>query len=171
MLYKCKHGIRAPDKCCADSVLITKEDVMTLLDTERGFEIYPSDSQEIERCDKLMQENPNAIFVFGSNTLGRHGKGAAKTARDHYGAIQGEGEGPMGRSYAIPTKLKPYDKGLPLDEIQVGVYYFLNYAAIQTELLFVVTRIGCGEAGYFDADIAPMFKNAPSNCYLPPGWR
>lgn len=46
----------------------------------------------------------NVVFVFGSNPEGRHGAGAAKTARLHFGAIYGQGEGLQGRSYAIPTK-------------------------------------------------------------------
>ena len=29
----------------------------------------------------------NTIFVFGSNTEGRHGAGAAKVAREQFGAI------------------------------------------------------------------------------------
>lgn len=44
------------------------------------------------------------IFVFGSNLAGRHGKGAALYARQHYGAIYGQGVGRQGNSYAIPTK-------------------------------------------------------------------
>jgi len=44
------------------------------------------------------------IFVFGSNLAGRHGAGAAKIANRLYGAIYGAGVGPMGNSYAIPTK-------------------------------------------------------------------
>ena len=44
------------------------------------------------------------IFVFGSNLAGRHGKGAAKFAKDYHGAIYGRGVGLQGTSYAIPTK-------------------------------------------------------------------
>jgi len=44
------------------------------------------------------------IFVFGSNESGIHGAGAAKVARDLYGAKLGVGFGPMGRCWAIPTK-------------------------------------------------------------------
>lgn len=36
---------------------------------------------------------------------------------------------------------------------------------------FQVTRIGCGLAGYRDADIAPLFACAPANCHLPAEWR
>ena len=46
----------------------------------------------------------NTIFVFGSNPEGRHGAGAAKIAREQFGAIYGQGEGLQGNSYALPTK-------------------------------------------------------------------
>ena len=46
----------------------------------------------------------NTIFVFGSNIEGRHGAGAAKVAREQFGAIYGQGQGLHGNSYALPTK-------------------------------------------------------------------
>ena len=46
----------------------------------------------------------NTIFVFGSNTEGRHGAGAAKVSREQFGAIYGQGQGLQGNSYALPTK-------------------------------------------------------------------
>ena len=110
------------------------------------------------------------IFVFGSNLAGRHGKGAALFARNHRGAIYGIGKGPQGYSYAIPTKtagLKP----IPLDEIELEVLNFLAYARSKPELVFEITKIGCGLAGYKEEQIAPMFRDAPSNCELPKGWR
>lgn len=112
----------------------------------------------------------DAIFVFGSNLAGRHGLGAARFAMTHHGAKFGQGIGRQGYSYAIPTKdrdLRP----LPLDIIKIHVQGFLTYAAQHPELVFQVTRIGCGLAGYSDVDISPMFKEAPSNCELPIGWR
>ena len=112
----------------------------------------------------------NTIFVFGSNLAGRHGKGAALTARLYHGAIYGQGNGKQGNSYAIPTK-DIYLRSLPLDTIQFYVEIFINYAKQHPELTFFVTRIGCGLAGYTDTQIAPMFKNAPSNCELPLTWR
>lgn len=110
------------------------------------------------------------IFVFGSNLAGRHGKGAAVTARLYHGAQYGQGVGRQGNSYAIPTK-DVYLKSLPLDKIEFYVRLFLCYANDHPELSFFVTRIGCGLAGYKDKDIAPMFKNAPTNCELPITWR
>jgi hypothetical protein len=41
------------------------------------------------------------VFVFGSNLAGRHGKGAAKYAHEHWGAVYGEGIGRTGNAYAI----------------------------------------------------------------------
>jgi hypothetical protein len=110
------------------------------------------------------------IFVFGSNLAGRHGAGAALFARQHHGAINGLGFGPQGSSYAIPTKDQNIIT-LTLPRIAHYVFVFLEYARAHPELTFDVTRIGCGLAGYDDADISPMFKDAPENCRLPDGWR
>lgn len=109
-------------------------------------------------------------FVFGSNLAGKHGKGAALTARNEYGAKYGVGVGRTGNAYAIPTKdaqLHP----LPLDWIENYVAEFLDYARAHPELEFFVTRVGCGLAGYKETDIKPMFRDAPVNCELPEGWR
>lgn len=46
----------------------------------------------------------NTIFVFGSNPEGIHGTGAAKVAREQFGAHYGQGAGIQGNSYALPTK-------------------------------------------------------------------
>lgn len=40
------------------------------------------------------------VFVFGSNLAGRHGKGAALWARQHRGAVYGQGIGLQGNSCA-----------------------------------------------------------------------
>lgn len=110
------------------------------------------------------------IFVFGSNLAGRHGKGAARTAKLYHGAIYGQGIGKQGNSYTIPTKDANL-KTLSLHTIEKHVMDFKEYARQHPELEFFVTRIGCGLAGYTDAVIAPMFKNAPPNCKLPLTWR
>lgn len=107
------------------------------------------------------------IFVFGSNLAGRHGKGAALYARQHHGAIYGQGVGLQGSSYAIPTKDGRLHT-LPLTIINMYVDAFKQFATKHPEMAFQVTAIGCGLAGYKPEEIAPMFADAPPNCILPP---
>ena len=118
----------------------------------------------------MLTPPPGAIFVFGSNLAGRHGAGAALTARREYGAIYSVGKGPQGNAYAIPTKDARF-ASLSLATIRRYVGEFLIYAIAHPDLTFFVTRIGCGLAGYTDEDIAPFFRGAPENCLLPEGWR
>jgi len=109
------------------------------------------------------------IWVFGSNTRGLHGAGAALVAADRFGAVVGVGEGPTGRAYAIPTK----DDKLrvrTLSEIELSVKAFLRYAAELPQERFFITRIGTGLAGFKDREIGPFFKGAPDNCSLPESW-
>ncbi len=112
----------------------------------------------------------SSIFVFGSNLAGRHGAGAAYTARKYHGAVYGEGEGRTGNAYAIPTLDAQFCK-LQLRRIHAAVHDFTDYALAHPELTFFVTRIGCGLAGFTDGEIAPMFKQVPGNCSLPIEWK
>lgn len=125
---------------------------------------------DTKRVRRLMG-NPNHIFVFGSNLEGVHGKGAALEAKARYGAKQGQGVGRQGAAYAIPTKVSWRSrKGMPVHIIAEHVNVFLLYARMRSDLTFVLTRIGCGYAGYQGTDIAPLFRFAPKNVILPTGW-
>lgn len=115
------------------------------------------------------QNDGETVFVFGSNLAGRHGAGAALEAKIHWGAKYGQGSGRQGMSYAIPTKSGNLVT-LPLKEIQTHVAGFLWYAKKHPELTFLVTRVGCGLAGYQDREIAPFFRGAPANCVFPEEW-
>ena len=106
------------------------------------------------------------VFVFGSNLAGRHGKGAARWALRHRGAIYGRGVGPQGRAYAIPTKDGAL-RVLPLPAIATHVRTFLDHAARHAGIVFELTPIGCGLAGYRPDQIAPLFADAPPNVRLP----
>lgn len=103
------------------------------------------------------------IFVFGSNDMGHHDGGAARIALEKFGAIYGQGRGLQGRSYAIPTMTGS------LAAIAREVDEFIMFADSHPDLTFLVTRIGCGIAGWRDEDIAPLFARAYSlpNVYLP----
>lgn len=113
--------------------------------------------------DFITELKGNEIFVFGSNLQGMHGGGAARIAYEKFGAIWGQGVGLQGQSYGIPTMhggvdvIKPY-----VDE-------FIEFAKTHPEMTFLVTRIGCGIAGFKDKEIAPLFEKAKrlENVYLP----
>ena len=96
--------------------------------------------------EHITELQPNEIFVFGSNLEGMHGGGAAYIAYRKFGAIMGQGVGLQGQSYGIPTMqggvetIKPY-----VDE-------FIEFAKINKHLTFLVTRIGCGIAGFTDEE-------------------
>ena len=113
--------------------------------------------------ERITELKSNEIFVFGSNLGGAHGGGAARLAYNRFGAIWGQGVGLQGQSYAIPTMqggvetIKPY-----VDE-------FIRFAKEHSELKFLVTKIGCGIAGFKVNEIAPLFYHAidSENIVLP----
>ena len=107
--------------------------------------LAPDNITELSQCE---------IFVFGSNLEGQHMGGAARYAYDHFGAEWGNGVGPQGQCYAIPTMHGP------LSEIKPYVDDFIEYARQHPMNRFLLTRIGCGIAGFKDKDMAPLFKEA-----------
>ena len=104
--------------------------------------------------DYITTLEPNEIFVFGSNLAGMHGGGAARIARIHFGAVMGVGVGLQGQSYAIPTMQGG------TETIEPYVNEFIEFAKNHPEMRFLVTRIGCGIAGFDPEDIAPLFEEA-----------
>ena len=112
--------------------------------------------------DNIRQLRPGQIFVFGSNGRGAHYGGAARTAVVQYGAIMGQAEGLQGESYAINS----------MDGLEVLAQQarrFIVFAKDNPELTFLVTRIGCGIAGYSPREVAPLFAAAVNveNIWLP----
>lgn len=113
--------------------------------------------------NRISELQDNEIFVFGSNLQGSHGGGAAAIAAKKFGAIWGQGVGLQGQSYGIPTMhggvadIKPY-----VDE-------FIEFAKQNPNLNFLVTRIGCGIAGFTEDEMAPLFAEGANveNVYLP----
>ena len=106
------------------------------------------------------------IYVFGSNLAGVHGAGSARHAHKKHGAKWGVGVGPIGNSYAIPTKDEKLET-MPLDVIRQHVTAFLHVARSFPENTYDVVAIGCGLAGYKPHQIAPMFEDVPPNVMLP----
>ena len=104
--------------------------------------------------DAVASLKVNEIFVFGSNLMGHHSGGAANIAHKHFGAVWGCGEGLYGQSYAIPTMQGG------VDTIKPYVDDFIDFAISHSELTFLVTKIGCGIAGFKIEDISPLFARA-----------
>ncbi len=139
---------------------------------ERFMEAVDKDQEDIpyrqpaftpERIDHLEK---NEIFVFGSNLAGHHKGGAAWAALHKFGAVWGVGVGLQGQSYAIPTMQGG------VETIRPYVDQFIEFAKMHPELVFLVTRIGCGIAGFRESEIAPLFKQAKEvgNIVLPRGF-
>jgi len=106
------------------------------------------------------------VFVFGSNLEGQHLGGAARIAYDKFGAVWGQGVGPQGQCYAIPTMHGP------ISEIKPYVDEFLQYAKEHPQNRFLLTRVGCGIAGFKDEDMAKLFAEALDipNIAVPVEW-
>ena len=70
------------------------------------------------------------------------------------------------KSNAIPTMQGG------VETIRPYVNEFIQFAKEHPKLTFLVTRIGCGIAGFTDEEIAPLFEKAHDveNIVLPPNW-
>lgn len=117
--------------------------------------------------DPITDLATDQIFVFGSNQSGSHGAGAAFTALK-WGAEQGIGEGLCGATYALPTKDFSI-RTRTLYEIAISVVNLLECIYDNPQYHFLITKVGCGLAGYNPKDIAPMFHQFIDlpNCSLP----
>lgn len=114
------------------------------------------------------------VFVFGSNLSGIHGAGAAKVAHQRRKAPWGMGEGffdhsPNNKTYALPTKGKNITF-MTLAEVKEHVEKFIGFAMSHPLLKFQVTQVGCGLGGFTKEDIAPLFRDAPINCFFDEAW-
>lgn len=103
-----------------------------------------------ENIERLAE---NQIFVFGANKNGFHGAGAAAYAVDNFGAVWGQGNGLQGQSYGIDTMSG-------FDEMKKQVGIFIEFAKDHPKLEFLVTKIGCGIAGFPIDKVAGLFRDA-----------
>ena len=124
---------------------------------------------------------PNTIFVFGSNPEGRHGAGAAKIAREKFGAIYGQGEGLQGHSYALPTKdlrVKENNgyRSISKEQIIENIKKLYQCANEHPNLDFKVAYRNIGKPslnGYTGIEMMKMFDEAgeiPSNVWFSREW-
>ena len=133
-------------------------------DSLRANKNYQDISEFTHRMtpSKIEHLKSGQVFVFGSNSKGNHAGGASHVALTKFGAVMGQAEGLQGQSYAIPSM-----DGL--DALREHVRTFITFAKEHPELTFLVTRIGCGVAGYSDEEVAPLFVAAVDveNIWLP----
>jgi hypothetical protein len=143
-----------------------------------------------ENYDKNVTENSyegnitpekDTIFVFGSNPEGRHGAGAAKVAKDKFGAKYGKGEGLQGNAYALPTKdlRVKENKGLrsiSSETITNSIKELYKVAKNNPNKKFKIAYRNTDKAslnGYTGLEMIDMFNaagNIPSNVYFSSEW-
>ena len=115
----------------------------------------------------VLQENE--IFVFGSNIAGRHGKGAARQAMNKFGAKYGIGEGRTGQCYAVPTLGRWFEPRKD-EQLKDSIRRFRACAKRYNKLTFLLTKVGCGLAGYTEDYMKSLFVSMPANVRMPDGW-
>ena len=142
-------------------------------DTEAAYQQYldnfeyskPSAIQRKTYSGMIQNLAPNQVFVFGSNTQGKHGKGAALTAKNKFGAIYGQAEGPQGQSYAIITKdlTKNTHPSRTPEQIKEQIHNLYEYAKENPDKEFLVAYSGKGTNlnAYSNQEMADMFSSEP----------
>jgi len=119
------------------------------------------------KIEKLL---PNQIFVFGSNLNGNHAGGAALQAKKDFGAEDGVSEGLTGQSYAFPTLDKDMQK-VSKEDLLKSKELLYKVAEENKDKEFLVTKVGCGIAGFTEEEMKEIFKGEkPNNIVLPAGW-
>jgi hypothetical protein len=114
------------------------------------------------------EDTRRRILVFGSRSDGNHWRGVARTAKLQWGAIQGQAEGLQGDSYAIITRAPNWrEQPVSIKQIAEGVDRFKQFAREHPEMVFLVSALGCGLAGFSPEKIAPLLHDAPDNVILP----
>lgn len=142
-------------------------------DAEAAYQQYldnfeyskPSAIQRKTYSGMIQNLAPNQVFVFGSNTQGKHGKGAALTAKNKFGAIYGQAEGPQGQSYAIITKdlTKNTHPSRTPEQIKEQIHNLYEYARENPDKEFLVAYSGKGTNlnAYSNQEMADMFSSEP----------
>ncbi len=134
----------------------------------------------------ITELDDNEIFVFASNRAGKHGSGSAQTAFLKFGAIWDKGEGRFGQSYAFPT-LSENREQLPYFELERSVTLLQKSVRIELyrcaeyrkynlfKQTYIMTKIGCGAAGYPEWFMKGLFQNHPiwkePNIIWPADWK
>lgn len=124
-----------------------------------------------------IQPADDIIFVFGSNTEGRHGAGSARVALKQFGAIYGAPSGLQGQSYALITTDLSSKDPYPLDMIEKNIRVLYQVARnIPWKRFMVAYRSKSEETtlcGYTGRQLLNCFLKAgdiPDNIYFSEEW-
>ena len=113
----------------------------------------------------------NQIFVFGSNLSGNHSGGAAALAKEKFDAEDGIGEGLTGQCYAFPT-LDTQMKKVSKKFLKEARDRFYQCVESNPNKQFLLTKVGCGIAGFSEEEIKKLFVgDTHSNLVMPAGWK
>lgn len=146
---------------------------------DMAFSQAPSDT--LNFYEGNIEPSDDTIFVFGSNPEGRHGAGAAKIAKEQFGAKYGVGEGLTGNAYALPTKdlrvkenkaLRSIPKEAIINSIKKLYKVALEYPDKQFKIAYRNTDVASLN-GYTGLEMIEMFKEAgsiPSNIVFSKEW-
>lgn len=128
-------------------------------------------AKENHGSDGMIEKlQPNEIFIFGSNLAGRHGAGAALQARLDFGAKTGVGEGITGQCYAFPT-LDADLQRVSVADLCASRDRLFECCLANPDKQFLLTKVGCGLAGFKESTIRRLFLDPPSNLILPEDWQ
>ena len=118
--------------------------------------------------ENITKLEDHEVFVFGSNLNGNHAGGAAKQALE-FGAVDSDGHGLNGQSYAFPTLDKDMQR-FSTEQLSEFVNEFYRVVNQNTTKIFLLTKVGCGIAGYDEEFMRMLFKDSPANVVKPEGW-
>jgi len=118
--------------------------------------------------EKIESLGQNEIIVVGTNMAGAHLGGAARHAFERFGLAMGVGEGLSGQSYAFPTLNKDFSPRT-LPQIRDSVMNLYECALAHPDKTFLVTKVGCGIAGFTAEEMRSCFVDydKPDNIILP----
>lgn len=120
---------------------------MTALQIPNGWQRLADRTGEAYTPERISVLREDEIFVFGSNLLGHHMGGAARTARRVFNAEMGVAEGLTGQAYALPTLGEDMRRVAP-EALRASLERLLRFALEHPKLTFYLTEVGCGIAGW-----------------------
>jgi hypothetical protein len=173
--YRNCFNIVKPSKLCIVSGVNSSYEIAKSYTDLTPNNVYVfNDKIEIEKSYEFSEENiakleEFEIFVFGSNLNGNHAGGAARFAKDNFNAKEGIGEGLTGDCYAFPTLGKDMNK-LGIEDLKIHVQNLFKCANENCGNIFLLTKVGCGIAGYDEKFMIDLFRNSPANIIKPKNW-